>query len=185
MLKWVYGLVFLVALFAAPPVWAGDGIPDNCENRDGAYYSLHLFPRYNRDTKQLLLVDWTTGKITKTLETDLKAYHFQVGSWSPDCRYFSAARGSYGLENVISQGIWDVVAGQRVITNFFVKGWSLDSQIALLCGANGKGMFWKQYLNMKIDIEVIQNQFGYTDFYCYAPNRNLYWDLDRNQLLIT
>src|SRR5689334_5312854 len=88
---------------------AGDGIPDNCEHLDAAYYQPTIFPRYELQNARFVLADWTSGADVKVLESGLTTNAFWIIGWSPDCRYLVAAvtasRDYY---------VWDTVDGRRI-----------------------------------------------------------------------
>jgi WD40 repeat protein len=104
-------------LSAAVPAQAADGIPDNCEYVNGAFYQPNLIPVYDTVQNRVLLIDWTTGADVKVLDEGLETAPDRYGrlpvqflSWSPDCRYLAASiKTSLGKDLMV----WDVISGTR------------------------------------------------------------------------
>lgn len=84
-----------------------DGIPGNCEYKNGAYYNKYVMPRFDNNHHRLVLVDWRTRETLKVLATDMDAANTEVLSWSPDCHYFVTWQA--GQAN-----FYDVVSGAHL-----------------------------------------------------------------------
>lgn len=107
------GLFFLILFVAngliAQTAAAQDGIPDNCEYTNGAYYQAGVIARFEVQNNRLALVNWNTGEFVQVVEPA----HGEgvVLGWSPDCRYLAAAlRTGNRYETVV----YDVVSNRRV-----------------------------------------------------------------------
>lgn len=85
-------MIFLLFMKLMPSQAGDDGIPDNCEYTNAAYYRANLFPRYEPQNSRLLLVDWSTGADALVIATDLP--NTLIRGWSADCRYLAVAVGS-------------------------------------------------------------------------------------------
>jgi hypothetical protein len=84
-------LSVLAARLASAQEAGGDGIPDNCEYTNAAYYQANVFPRYEPQASRVVPVDWATGAEVRELETGLVTSGFQVRGWSADCHYLAGA----------------------------------------------------------------------------------------------
>jgi WD40 repeat protein len=161
---------------------AKDGIPDNCEYVEGAYYQPDLIPLYDAAHNRVLLRDWSTGEEIKILDAGLATASDAYGrlpvqflSWSPDCRYLSASvKTALGKDLTV----WDVVSGTRK-HNFetAMRGvwpsinWQPDVQYAVVTTRDG-ALLW----NVASD-EVIRLTEGHDG---YGWNfHHILWDMRR------
>ena len=99
-------LSFMVIMMVFP-LYASDGIPDNCETASGD--RIHIFVRYEASTRRLILVDWASGADVQILATDLPDTIRPL--WSPDCAYLAlAVQAGTGWDTVV----YDVAANAEV-----------------------------------------------------------------------
>ncbi|MCA9885406.1 MAG: WD40 repeat domain-containing protein, partial [Anaerolineae bacterium] len=190
-------LVLCISLIGAISVFAEDGIPDNCENPNSPYASTNTFARFSNSTKQLWLVDWSTGdqlQLVDQFEGDLR-----IINWSPDCRYLAVNEGVLNrppttnedgsVDNVFWPWysdpqiyIYDITTNQRVYTGIgpsswritFVE-WSPDSRRALISTQGFRTFFWNA------DTGQTQQVYYYPDAEgSYVPQ--LFWDQARGWL---
>lgn len=102
-------IFMLLALFHVGHTLAEDGIPDNCENRDGAYYQANIFPRYEPQNQRLVLISWTTGQDVQVVAIGLA--DTRILGWSVDCRYLATAVGPAESMDTV---VWDITSNMRV-----------------------------------------------------------------------
>ncbi|MBA3873981.1 MAG: WD40 repeat domain-containing protein [Anaerolineae bacterium] len=145
----------------------------------------YLYLRYDSVSKQVVLqTGWSNDRNTVLVleQTDIPIW--KQNSWSPDCRYISAALGDKHHTDTV---VWDVVMRRRVavfpdaheIPHPFV--WSPYSGLALIQTRSG-GYLWNVATDTKMLLhDGVITRSGYspqvTNFYEFK------WDEKRGQLL--
>lgn len=157
LLAWLTLIVSVLILPAAQaqdtPILSDDA-PYPCPNLSGAYYQAGVFPRFEIQTRNLVLVD-NNGATIRTL--DQIEQNVRIINWSPDCRYLTGAVGdirTYSLGETRASGedgvswrghqirIWDTV-GSTPIASIPNPGrhlaydpvrWNLDGDQVLILG---------------------------------------------------
>ncbi|MAU09982.1 MAG: hypothetical protein CL607_09195 [Anaerolineaceae bacterium] len=187
-------LLLCVCLIGVASVSAEDGIPDNCENPNSPYVSTNTFARYSNSTKQLWLVDWSTGdqiQFVDQFEDDLR-----IINWSPDCRYLVVNEGVLNRPPATNEDgsvdrvfwpwhsdpqiyVYDITTNERVYTGIgptswritFVE-WSPDSRRAVISTRRFRSIFWNADTGGMQEIA----------FYPYSEGTaqsQVYWDMAR------
>jgi hypothetical protein len=156
----IVGLLGVFAATAQDNELVADEPPYPCPYTNGAFYQPNVFPRYDINSKSLVLVDAATNQTVRALDTFDE--NVRIINWSPDCRYLSGAVGSIrsgGKAEWVPGGyyvswyhknvvVWDAVNSGRVWSvispykylDYPHRGgvlWSPDSNYALVLGGCG------------------------------------------------
>jgi WD40 repeat protein len=174
-----YTLLIFATLFLIinlQHVLADDGIPDNCENQYADFYRPNLFPRYEPQSRRLLLVDWTTGAEVMVLAENLDDARIQ--GWSANCQYLAAAVGP--VESMDST-VWDTVNNVRIgaVRDAHLKPHPITwgPQEYLVVETRNGAILWNVPANTQITL---------TDSFDPVTGRNfsrLRWSTEHNQLI--
>jgi WD40 repeat protein len=97
-----------------------DGVPNNCEYTDGAYYQPNHFARFDNNNHRLLLMDWNTGESIFELDTNIDAANTSVLEWSPNCQYLITHQNGTGV-------FYDVINGKRLGSFEQMRGYNRDN----------------------------------------------------------
>jgi hypothetical protein len=132
-------LGFFIAIFvlcmsgvgAQENMLLSDDPPYPCPFTNGAFYQAGVFPRYEVETRQLVLVDMATNQAVHPLDTIEQ--NVRIINWSPDCHYLTGAVGTIDtmfpdrewpngqdyvswLDRTKDIVFWDAVNGKRIHT---------------------------------------------------------------------
>lgn len=182
--------LLILCLLVTSIISAQDGIPDNCENPNSPYAMVNTFARYDRNSNQLWLADWSTGENIRLIDDSFED-EVRIINWSPDCRYLAIAEGvSYSARDYGNDGdyesvtwsiyshtriyIYDIPSGELIQNlssgrNTWVR-WRSDSRRAL-----SSGWLWNIDTNSIHRIYAVQRRRG----------TSIYWDNIHNWLWVT
>jgi hypothetical protein len=135
-MKWLATLGLMIAavlVMGCGDGWANypnnDGIPNNCEYANGAYYQPTHFARFDNNNNRLTLVDWTTAETIFVLDTNINAARTTVLDWSPNCQYLITHQDGTGV-------IYDVVNGGRLAAFEGMRGYDRQDPSAVFDQTN-------------------------------------------------
>lgn len=177
----LYVLVALAAMIGwmsmrPQPVAAGDGIPDNCEYTNGAYYQPNVFARYEPQNQRLMLVNWTTGVDVTVVASGLGDTRIQ--GWSLDCRYLAAAVGTLDSMDTV---VWDVTIPTQIghVPDAHLKPHYITwgPRNFLVVETRDGAVLWNVPTNTQIKLDTGFNTTSMRNF------SRLRWDATNNQLI--
>ncbi len=169
--------LLIALLILVIPVWAQDGIPDNCETATSADVR-NLIARFEAKHSRLVLADWRTGATVRVLGEGLLGY--RIRAWSPDCRYLAIAEGDwrgtdtvvYDAENSVRMGsVPDAALKLHPVT------WGPDGY--LLVETRHGALLWHVPSGRQ---SILTESFNYTRVRNFV---HIVWDNPRNQVLVT
>lgn len=164
----------LIILFLLVGRFQQDDIPF-CSDTQGAYYQPDIFPRYEYHNNRFLLVNYQTGEEVQILSENLETDSFWIVSWSPGCRYITAAvnqqRDYYIWDTSNGQLIGSVERGRRLY-------WRTGLTHALIETPNG-AILWDMNTNHQILLEAPYDEWDGRNF------RTFTWDNENNWLITT